>query len=224
MTTLPGCAATTSPMTAASLPYLCFFIAVRTAAVSGAGTTATSLPSLAIYSGSRPSSSQAASTARLTGTLSSWMTMPARDFSAKSLRVVARPPRVGSRRQRIFREAASMSAASPWRGAQSEGTGKSNLSPSRRLKTAMPWSPIVPLTITLSPGQALAAEMLTPSGTRPTPAVLMKSLSAPPWLTTLVSPVTIFTFASAAAFLMEMIIFFSSATGRPSSMMRDRLK
>jgi hypothetical protein len=59
-------------------------------------------------------------------------------------------------------------------GAQSLSITVSNSSPSRTLITAMPWSPIVPLTITRSPGRARSGPMrATPDGTTPTPAVLM---------------------------------------------------
>ena len=57
----------------------------------------------------------------------------------------------------------------------------------------MPWSPMVPLSSTTSPGRARSPAISTPGGTRPTPAVLMNSLSALPRSTTLVSPVTICT-------------------------------
>ena len=43
---------------------------------------------------------------------------------------------------------------------------------------AVPWSPSTPLTITTSPGRACAAEIATPCGTTPMPAVLTNSLSA----------------------------------------------
>ena len=47
--------------------------------------------------------------------------------------------------------------------------------------------------MTTSPGRACRAEIATPRGTTPMPAVLTNSLSAAPRSTTLVSPVTMVT-------------------------------
>ena len=54
----------------------------------------------------------------------------------------------------------------------------------------MPWSPIVPLTSTRSPGRTRCGPRSTPGRSRPMPVVLRNSPSAAPRGTTLVSPVT----------------------------------
>ena len=89
----------TSPMIAASAPSGWARMASSSRAASASAQMAISLPSLATYSGSRPRNSQAASTCGRTGMAASWITMPQPDCAASSLSVVARPPRVGSRRQ-----------------------------------------------------------------------------------------------------------------------------
>ncbi len=66
----------------------------------------------------------------------------------------------------------SIALTSSWRGAESDSSAVSNASPSRTLITAMPWSPIVPLSTTASPGSARRGRTSTPSGTAPTPLVL----------------------------------------------------
>ena len=63
-----------------------------------------------------------------------------------------------------------------------------------------------------------------PGGMSPIPAVLMKIPSAPPRLTTFVSPVAICTPASEAVFCMDPTIFFRSETEKPSSMINPALK
>ncbi len=97
----------------------------------------------------------------------------------------------------------------------------SNESPSRFDMMVMPWSPIVPLTSTRSPGRARSPlGTVMPWGTTPTPEVLMNTPSPLPRSTTLVSPVTIGTPAARAAFAIESTIFFRSARGKPSSRMK----
>ena len=84
----------------------------------------------------------------------------------------------------------------------------------------MPWSAIVPLRITTSPGRAFDAEMLTPSGTIPMPVVVTNSLSADFRFTTFVSPVTMATPAAAAALAIAATTCDSSSIGNPSSRMK----
>src|SRR5581483_1726651 len=71
--------ATASPMSAASRPSGCAFIAASTASATSGATIATSLPSLATWSGSSPSSSQAAATPGFTGMASSCRRKPRPD-------------------------------------------------------------------------------------------------------------------------------------------------
>jgi hypothetical protein len=68
---------------------------------------------------------------------------------------------------------------------------------------ATPWSPSVPETRITSPGRARLAPEFTPSGSTPTPVVVMKTPSPLPRSTTLVSPVTTGTPASFAARAMD---------------------
>ena len=83
------------------------------------------------------------------------------------------------------------------RGAASLLMASPSRSFSRASSTAAPWSPTVPVRMISSPGRAAAPD--TPGRkTSPTPAVVMKTLSAEPLGTTLVSPVTMATPASAA--------------------------
>src|SRR3989338_4565124 len=152
------------------------------------------------------------------------MRMPTRDCAAISFRAVARPPRVGSRRQRIARLTESIAATRVCSGAESLSMGQSNSKPSRRARTAMPCSPSEPLKRTRSPGRARSAESSTPAGTTPRPVVLMKSPSPLPFSTTLVSPVTISTPTAAAASCIERTTRSSVASGRPSSRMKAALK
>ena len=114
-----------------------------------------------------------------------------------------------------------MSATIPERGAQSLSSSVEKCSPSRLLMMAIPWSPIDPDRITLSPGAMFAPEIFTPDGIFPIPAVLMYSLSTLPRLTTLVSPVTICTPASRAVSRIEDKMRLRSDIGNPSSMMND---
>ena len=107
-----------------------------------------------------------------------------------------------------------MTAAIRWfSGAASDSTGVEKASPSRWLMMAMPWSPSVPDTKTLSPGWQAAPERFTPGATSPTPAVLMYTPSAPPRSTTLVSPVMMATPASRAVAAMVRQISRSLSMG-----------
>ena len=92
--------------------------------------------------------------------------------------------------------AATIAATSPCSAAVSDSMVVSNDRFSRSDMIATPWSPIVPLTRIASPGRARSPPMSTPSGTTPTPVVVMKTPSPLPCSTTLVSPVTIGTPAS----------------------------
>src|SRR3954452_23171141 len=97
--TIPGGSVRTSPMSAASGSN------ARSAAIaawahSGA-TSATSLPSLATYIGSMPSSSDAPATAGLTGTAASLTSIATPAARASSLSTEATPPRVASRSTRM---------------------------------------------------------------------------------------------------------------------------
>src|SRR5262249_43926168 len=76
--TKPGWAATTRPMRQASRPSGCARSAASTRSAPTSGTRATSLPSLATRSGSRPKISQAPRTASLIGTTVSSTSTPSR--------------------------------------------------------------------------------------------------------------------------------------------------
>jgi hypothetical protein len=77
--------------------------------------------------------------------------------------------------------------------------GASKLRFSRLLMIATPWSPSEPETRITSPGRARLPPSSSPSGSTPTPVVVMKMPSPLPRSTTLVSPVTTGTPASRAA-------------------------
>src|SRR6185437_12149077 len=70
-----------------------------------------------------------------------------------------------------------------------------------------------------SPGRAEAIESARPSGTTPTPVVVMKMRSPLPRSTTLVSPVTSFTPASSHARRIDATMRWRSVSARPSSRM-----
>ena len=146
--------------------------------------------------------------------------MPAPDCEASSFSVVARPPRVGSRRQWMPGTAATIAATRPCSAAVSERIVVSKLRFSRSDMIATPWSPIVPLTRMRSPGRARSPEICTPSGTTPTPVVVMKTPSPLPFSTTLVSPVTMGTPASLDAAAIDSTMRFRSASAKPSSRMK----
>ena len=146
--------------------------------------------------------------------------MPAPDWLAISLSVVARPPRVGSRNARIPGTAVTIAATRPCKAAVSDRKSVPKASDSRSDITAMPWSPMVPETMMRSPGRARSPEICRPCATTPTPVVVMKTPSPLPASTTLVSPVTMGTPASRAASAIESTMRFRSASGKPSSRMK----
>ena len=129
------------------------------------GTIATSLPSFATYSGSSPSSSHAPRHRSAQRDRRSSSTMPTRGRAprSRSARSPA-PPRVG------IAHAADLGSTTlehgahqrPCSGALSLCSAVSSSMPSRTASTAMPWSPIVPDTMTTSPGRAALAESSTP--------------------------------------------------------------
>ena len=91
--TLLGFSSVTLPMTSAFLPRGWLFITSSSRSASLEGQMI-NFPSLARYSGSKPSSSDIPLTDSRTGTCSSSITIPTFDVEAISLRVVAKPPRV----------------------------------------------------------------------------------------------------------------------------------
>ncbi len=133
---------------------------------------ATSLPSLATCSGSRPRNAQALATTSGTGSARSSSSTASPDARAISLSAVATPPRVGSRSTCRSRVTSSIAATRPFSGWQSDSTAAPNSRPSRTLMIATPCTPISPLMMTTSPGRARSGRRWTPSGTTPTPAVL----------------------------------------------------
>src|ERR1019366_6158162 len=136
-------------------------------------TPAPSRPSQATYMGSMPSSSEAPRTSVRTGMASSVTTTLTLAAVATSLRMVATPPRVASRRARTPVVAPSRSAIMPFIAAVSETMSASMPSSPRASMIVTPWSPIVPDTITASPGCAVATPSDTSCSITPSPAVLM---------------------------------------------------
>ena len=78
---------------------------------------------------------------------------------------------------------------------------------------------MVPDSSTASPGRTWAEPRVTPGSSRPMPEVLTNRPSAEPRPTTLVSPVTMWTSARAAARRADSMTRPSWLSGRPSSMM-----
>ena len=109
-------------------------------------------------------------------------------------------------------------------GAQSLTMGLAKASPSRTAITATPCCPMGPLTSTASPGRTSVAPSGPRARTTPTPLVCTKTPSPLPRSTTLVSPVTITTFAARAAAAMDATTRRRSATANPSSRMSPRLR
>ena len=143
--------------------------------------------------------------------------MPTPDCPAISFRVEARPPRVGSRKQRTSAPVASTADTSVCSAAVSDWITASNDRFSRWLMIATPWSPIVPETKIASPARTRAPPSSTPSGNTPTPVVVMKMPSPLPRSTTLVSPVTTGTPAALAACAIDSTIRARSPNAKPSS-------
>ncbi len=83
---------------------------------------------------------------------------------------------------------------------------------------ATAWSPMPPLRMTASPSRTAAEPSSWATTISPTPVVVMKSPSAAPRSTTLVSPVTIGTPASRAVAAMLAQTARSSSRAKPSSM------
>ena len=175
----PGCSSTQVPMTRAPRPYSCARIAASTRSASAAGTNASSLPSLATYSGSRPSSPQASRTSAGIGQLpldqvDADLRRPWRSRSAtpRRRRGWGRAARGRRRRWRASPRPARAAAA------VSLATVVPNSSPSRQLITATPCTPMSPLTITTSPGRGPARpDVDARAATTPMPAVLTKTPS-----------------------------------------------
>ncbi len=113
-------------------------MAASAASASHAGTTATIFPSLATWSGSYPSMSHAALTSGRTGTDVSSTSIMTPLASANSFKVLASPPRVGSRKQRVPGAAASTAATRWLSGAASLAMPPGNESPPRLAMTAIP--------------------------------------------------------------------------------------
>ncbi len=125
-----------------------------------ARTIATSLPSLATYSGSRPRNSQAASTCALHrhgGLVDA--ACPRR--TARRSRSASSPARRASGRaaRACSGTASTIAATRPCSAAVSDSRSVSKASDSRCDITATPWSPIVPETRMRSPGRARSPEM-----------------------------------------------------------------
>ena len=145
------------------------------------------------------------------------ISIPTPDWRASSLRVVASPPRVGSRMTRNSAPLSSMASTKALSGAESETMGASKVNPSRWESIAMPCSPTLPDSRILSPGRARFPERSSPSRATPTPVVVMKTPSPFPFSITLVSPVTMRTPDCVAARAIDSTIRCRSANGRPSS-------
>ena len=110
------------------------------------------------------------------------------------------------------------------RGAQSLVISASILKSFLARRMVHPCLPISPETIILSPGFANAPEVFTPSTILPTPVVVIKILSTCPLPATLVSPATISTPAFLAVSPMDLAIFSSSSTGKPSSIIYEHVR
>ena len=209
--TKPGRISLTSPMIVASAPYLVFLTAETTASAVSPLVTMTAFPSQVTSRGSRPSISEAARTLGLTGILSASSHMLICDLAAISFSAMARPPRVGSFMQWTS-PALWAAAVTSCMGATSEVSSVWKARPSRFDMRAMPWSPTVPVTITLSPGRAWLSSTLGPLRT-PTPVVLMIMPSRLPLGMTLKSPAIMATPASLAAAFMDSTMARSFAMG-----------
>src|SRR3989338_967661 len=221
-TTEPLWSFVTRPILRASLPRGCERRASTALSSPPEATNERNLPSFAIYSGSRPRISQAPLTGSGTGILSSQISMPTFAALAISLSTDDNPPRVASLRQCTSAPDLRTFSTGPHRGAESLSTFVSRLSPSLATITAIPWRPIAPFRIILSPDLTALGDIPSYS-TVPTPVVLMNIPSALPFSTTLVSPVTTITSASLQALEIDLTILAKSAIRNPSSIMKERL-
>ena len=156
---------------------------------SVAATTATSLPSLARYSGSSPRISQAPLTSSRIGSASSRMRMP----TSETLRELVQHR--GNAAARRIAQAVDVRARGQHRTppARPAAGSRSLHRPPVRAGCARSGSPRRDRRErrSRSPRRLAAhcrADIATPCGTTPMPAVLMNSLSAAPRSTTLVSP------------------------------------
>src|ERR1041385_2321739 len=215
-TTRPGSAATARPITAASCPSGWARIAPSTAftTASPPRTPRSAFPSLAMWNGSRPSISAAARTVGRTGTRGSSITMPTPLFDAISWSALATPPRVGSF-MALTGPAASAASTRRLSGATSESSSTPNSSSWRFAMSAMPWSPMVPVSRIASPGSSPASGTMRSASA--TPVVVMMIPSSSPRPITFVSPVTMVVPASAHAWRIESWIRSRSARRNPSS-------
>src|SRR5512138_113267 len=154
-TTAPGRSATAVAITAARAPSGWARSAARTRSTAPARTPTTAFPSLATRSGSTPRTSHAARTWSVIGTAGSSRTMPTRAFPAISCSTEERPPRVGSLSATTSAPpAASAARTRPLSGATSERRSPSSPRSWRFAMMAMPWSPMVPVTMSRSPGRS----------------------------------------------------------------------
>src|SRR4051812_48507536 len=146
--TMPGGSVRTSPISAASASKP--RSAASAASACAGSTMATSLPSLATYIGSMPSSSDAPATAGLTGTAASLTSIATPRDS--SLSTEATPPRVASRRQRTP-PASSRASTAGHKQRVSETMSASSSNSPRASMIAVPCSPTAPDSRIRSPGR-----------------------------------------------------------------------
>ena len=158
----PGCAATARPMMAASRPSGVPRMAASTASAIPAPRTPPACLRWRRTAGRARASRRRRAPSSRTGMRAASTSTPTPEASAISHSDRAPGRRGWGRAGRGFRPAASMASTSRFSGAVSDRMAPSNSSPSRFDMTAMPWSPIVPLTRIASPGRALDAEMFTP--------------------------------------------------------------
>ncbi len=172
-------------------PAWCVCMMETTSAASSSGRITRIFPSLAIYRGSSPITSQAPLTPSLTGKRSSLSRIPVSEERQISFSALATPPRVGSLNTWIPGLSRKTSSIMSLSARVSLLIFDSKASSSRSDIMAIPWSPMVPLMITASPLLQRRGAMFRPGRMRPMPVVLINSLSPFPFSTTLVSPVTI---------------------------------
>src|SRR5215212_714126 len=170
--TIAGGSVLTSPMSAASSHPGTERSAANAASARAGSTKATSLPSLATYIGSMPSSSAAPATSGRTGTSASRTIIATCEARASSLSADATPPRVASRMQRRCSPAASSSASTAGhRERVSDSIGASSSNSPRASMIAVPCSPTLPETRMRSPGRRAPVEVRARGSIRPRPVV-----------------------------------------------------